>query len=71
MSFDLSRRLAAEALGTFFVSVSGAHFNPAVSLVMWLRGDLDRAAGLPLRHHCAAYVLSRWFNEPKSTVLQR
>ena len=85
MSFDLRRRLAAEALGTFFlvmavvgsgimaeklaggdeaiallcntlptgavlfviitifVSVSGAHFNPAVSLVMWLRGDLDRA----------------------------
>jgi glycerol uptake facilitator-like aquaporin len=27
---------------TIFVSVSGAHFNPAVSLVMWLRGDLDR-----------------------------
>ena len=88
MSFDLSRRLAAEALGTFFlvmavvgsgimaeklaggneaiallcntlptgavlfvvitifVSVSGAHFNPAVSLVMWLRGDLDRATTL-------------------------
>src|SRR5262245_10041386 len=85
MSFDLSRRLVAEALGTFFlvmavvgsgimaqklaggneaiallcntlptgavlfviitifISVSGAHFNPAVSLVMWLRGDLDRA----------------------------
>ena len=88
MSFDLSRRLTAEALGTFFlvmavvgsgimaeklaggneaiallcntiatgavlfviitifVSVSGAHFNPAVSLVMWLRGNLDRAATL-------------------------
>lgn len=84
MTFDLTRRLAAEALGTFFlvmaivgsgimaqdlaggnaalallantvatgavlfviitifVSVSGAHFNPAVSLVMWLRGDLGR-----------------------------
>jgi glycerol uptake facilitator-like aquaporin len=84
MTFDLMRRLVAEALGTFFlvmaivgsgimaqelaggnealallcntvatgavlfviitifVSVSGAHFNPAVSLVMWLRGDLDR-----------------------------
>jgi glycerol uptake facilitator-like aquaporin len=27
---------------TIFVSVSGAHFNPTVSLVMWLRGDLDR-----------------------------
>jgi glycerol uptake facilitator-like aquaporin len=27
---------------TIFVSVSGAHFNPAVSLVMWLRGDLGR-----------------------------
>src|SRR6516165_11672421 len=81
MTFDLRRRLAAEALGTFFlvmavvgsgimaeklaggneaiallcntlptgavlfviitifISVSGAHFNPAVSL----RGDLDRA----------------------------
>jgi glycerol uptake facilitator-like aquaporin len=88
MSYDLSRRLAAEALGTFFlvmavvgsgimaaklaggneaiallcntlptgavlfviitifISVSGAHFNPAVSLVMWLRGDLDRATTL-------------------------
>ena len=85
MTFDLRRRLAAEALGTFFlvmavvgsgimaqnlaggnvalallcntiatgavlfviitifVPVSGAHFNPAVSLVMWLRGDLGRA----------------------------
>jgi len=84
MQFDLTRRLAAEALGTFFlvmavvgsgimaqnlaggnvalallcntiatgavlfviitifVSVSGAHFNPAVSLVMWVRGDLAR-----------------------------
>ncbi len=31
---------------TIFVSVSGAHFNPAVSLVMWLRGNLDRAATL-------------------------
>jgi len=85
MQVDLTRRLAAEALGTFFlvmavvgsgimaqklaggndalallcntvatgavlfviitifVSVSGAHFNPAVSLVMWRRGDLARA----------------------------
>lgn len=85
MTFDLTRRLVAEALGTFFlvmavvgsgimaqklaggnvalallcntvptgavlfviitifVSVSGAHFNPAVSLVMWLRGDLKRS----------------------------
>lgn len=84
MQFDLTRRLAAEALGTFFlvmavvgsgimadklaggnealallcntlptgavlfviitifVAVSGAHFNPAVSLVMWLRGNLGR-----------------------------
>jgi glycerol uptake facilitator-like aquaporin len=83
MTFDLKRRLAAEALGTFFlvmavvgsgimaenlaggndalallcnmfatgavlfviitmfVSVSGAHFNPAVSLVMLLRGALS------------------------------
>jgi glycerol uptake facilitator-like aquaporin len=31
---------------TIFVSVSGAHFNPAVSLVMWLRGDLDRVTTL-------------------------
>ena len=84
MTFDLTRRLAAEALGTFFlvmaivgsgimaqnlaggnvalallanmastgavlfviitifISISGAHFNPAVSLVMWVRGDLPR-----------------------------
>jgi glycerol uptake facilitator-like aquaporin len=83
MSFDLTRRLAAEGLGTLilvmavigsgimaenlaggnqavallcntiatgavlyviitiFVAVSGAHFNPAVSLVMMLRGELD------------------------------
>jgi len=88
MGFDLKRRLAAEALGTFFlvmaivgsgimaqklaggnealallcnmvstgavlfviitifISVSGAHFNPAVSLVMWLRGDLARGDAL-------------------------
>ena len=99
MTFDLSRRLAAEALGTFFlvmavvgsgimaqklaggneaiallcntlptgavlfviitifISVSGAHFNPAVSLVMWLRGDLDRpqrSLTLPCRSWAAA-----------------
>jgi glycerol uptake facilitator-like aquaporin len=83
MNFDLTRRLAAEALGTLilvmavvgsgimaeklaggnqaiallcntlatgavlyviitiFAPVSGAHFNPAVSLVMRLRGELD------------------------------
>jgi glycerol uptake facilitator-like aquaporin len=88
MTFNLTRRLVAEALGTFFlvmaivgsgimaqnlaggngalallcntvatgavlfviitifVSVSGAHFNPAVSLVMWLRGNLGRADAL-------------------------
>jgi glycerol uptake facilitator-like aquaporin len=83
MNFDLTRRLAAEGLGTLilvmavvgsgimaetlaggngaiallcntlatgavlfviitiFAAVSGAHFNPAVSLVMMLRGELD------------------------------
>jgi len=83
-SYDLSRRLTAEALGTgflvaavvgsgimaealaggngavallcntiptgavlfviitVFMPLSGAHFNPAVSFVMMLRGDLDR-----------------------------
>ena len=88
MTFDLTRRLAAEALGTFFlvmavvgsgimaqtlaggnvalallcntiatgavlfviitifVSLSGAHFNPAVSLVMWLRHELGRGDAL-------------------------
>jgi glycerol uptake facilitator-like aquaporin len=88
MSFDLTRRLTAEALGTFilvmavigsgimatklaggngaiallcntlatgavlfviitiFAPVSGAHFNPAVSLVMLLRGELDRRTTL-------------------------
>ena len=88
MTFDLTRRLAAEARGTFFlvmaivgsgimaqnlaggnvalallanmastgavlfviiaifISVSGAHFNPAVSLVMWVRGDLGRGDAL-------------------------
>src|SRR5687767_14935987 len=86
MQFDLTRRLAAEALGTFFlvmavvgsgimadrlaggnealallcntlataailvivitifVSVSGAHFNPVVTLVMLLRGGIGRGA---------------------------
>lgn len=88
MQFDLRRRLAAEALGTFFlvmavvgsgimaenlsggnealallcntlataavlvvivtifVSVSGAHFNPAVTLVMSLRGAIARRPAL-------------------------
>lgn len=88
MQFDLTRRLAAEALGTFFlvmavvgsgimaarlaggnealallcntlataavlvviitifVAVSGAHFNPAVTLVMLLRGNIERGAAL-------------------------
>lgn len=88
MSFDLTRRLTAEALGTLilvmavvgsgimaeklaggnqaiallcntlptgavlfviitiFAPISGAHFNPAVSLVMMLRGDLDRRTTL-------------------------
>jgi glycerol uptake facilitator-like aquaporin len=45
-SYDLSRRLTAEALGTGFLvagmPLSGAHFNPAVSFIMMLRGDLDR-----------------------------
>jgi glycerol uptake facilitator-like aquaporin len=88
MQFDLTRRLAAEALGTFFlvmavvgsgimadrlaggnealallcntlataavlvviitifVSVSGAHFNPAVTLVMLVRGQIGSGAAL-------------------------
>jgi glycerol uptake facilitator-like aquaporin len=88
MNFDLTRRLTAEALGTFilvmavvgsgimaaklaggnqaiallcntlatgavlfviitiFAPISGAHFNPAVSLVMMLRGELDRPTTL-------------------------
>ena len=88
MTFDLARRLSAEALGTFFlvmavigsgimaetlagenvalallcntvataailvviitvfVSVSGAHFNPAVTFVMLLRGEIDSGAAL-------------------------
>jgi glycerol uptake facilitator-like aquaporin len=88
MQFDLTRRLAAEALGTFFlvmavvgsgimaaalaggnqaiallcntlptgavlfviitifVSVSGAHFNPAVTLVMLLRGEIKSGAAV-------------------------
>jgi glycerol uptake facilitator-like aquaporin len=88
MQIDLARRLAAEALGTFFlvmavvgsgimaqnlaggnvalallcntvataailvviitifVSVSGAQFNPAVTLVMLLRGDIEGRVAL-------------------------
>ncbi|HEX9904123.1 MAG TPA: MIP/aquaporin family protein [Propylenella sp.] len=88
MKFDLTRRLAAEALGTFFlvmavvgsgimaeklaggneaiallcntlatgavlvviiaifVSISGAHFNPAVTLVMLLSRNIERGAAL-------------------------
>lgn len=88
MQFDLTRRLAAEALGTFFlvmavvgsgimaeklaggnvalallcntlataavlvviitifISVSGAHFNPAVTLVMLLKGRIERGPAL-------------------------
>ena len=89
MQVDLTRRLAAEALGTFFlvmavvgsgimaenlaggnvglallcntlataailvvlitifVSVSGAQFNPAVTLVMLLRGAIESRSALP------------------------
>jgi glycerol uptake facilitator-like aquaporin len=88
VNFDMSRRLAAEALGTFilimavvgsgimaerlaggnqalallcntiptgavlfviitiFAPVSGAHFNPAVTLVMLLRGEIKSGAAL-------------------------
>jgi glycerol uptake facilitator-like aquaporin len=88
MSFDMARRLAAEAIGTLilvmavvgsgimaenlaggnqavallcntiatgavlfviitiFAPVSGAHFNPAVSMVTALRGELDRRTAL-------------------------
>jgi glycerol uptake facilitator-like aquaporin len=88
MQFDLTRRLAAEALGTFFlvmavvgsgimaetlaggnvalallcntlataavlvviitifISISGAHFSPAVTLVMNLRGSIARGPAL-------------------------
>ena len=88
MQFDLTRRLAAEAIGTFFlvmtvvgsgiiadklaggnealallcntlatgavlvviiaifISVSGAHFNPAVTLVMALRGGIESRPAL-------------------------
>ena len=88
MQFDLTRRLAAEALGTFFlvmavvgsgimadnlaggnealallcntlataavlvviitifISISGAHFNPAVTVVMLLKGKIERGAAL-------------------------
>ena len=88
MQFDLTPRLAAEALGTFFlvmavvgsgimadnlaggnealallcntlataavlvviitifISISGAHFNPAVTVVMLLKGKIERGASL-------------------------
>jgi glycerol uptake facilitator-like aquaporin len=93
-SYDLSRRLTAEALGTgflvaavvgsgimaeslaggngavallcntiptgavlfvlitIFIQISGAHFNPAVSFVMLLRGELDRGTA-------AAYIAAQ------------
>jgi len=100
MQFDLTRRLAAEALGTLilvmavigsgimaetladgnvalallcntlataavlvviitiFVSVSGAQFNPAVTLVMRLRGEIDdRTALLYVATQIAAGLL--------------
>ncbi len=104
MTFDLARRLSAEALGTFFlvaavigsgimaetfaggnvalallcntlataailvviitifVSVSGAHFNPAVTFVMLLRGEIEGSAAL-LYSRCRLQpdVSRRWW----------
>ena len=37
---------------TIFGPLSGAHFNPAVNLVMMLRGDLDRTTAL-------AYIIAQ------------
>jgi glycerol uptake facilitator-like aquaporin len=39
---------------TIFIQVSGAHFNPAVSFVMMLRGDLDR--GTTAAYVCAQII---------------
>ena len=49
--------------------------TPAMSTRAHQRNPLilqktDRAVDLPLSHQISAYVLTNWFNEPKSTVLQ-
>ncbi len=47
---------------TVFGPVSGAHFNPAISLVFWLRGELDR-------RRCLLFVLCQIAGGVAGTLL--
>ena len=55
---------------TIFAPVSGAHFNPAVSMVMWLRGELPLALLLAymvaqlLGAACSAWLVHAMFELP-------
>jgi len=79
LGFSVSRRLAAEALGTalllavvatgaalvvlitIFGPISGAHFNPAVTLAFVIRGDMSwRAALAYVAAQVAGAVLGVW-----------
>lgn len=53
--------------------VSGGHFNPAVSVALWLRGQLDK--GEMLRYMAAqfaaavgAFLLYQWLRSPQDVV---
>lgn len=71
MTGDVALQLLANALPTgamlvvlitMFGPVSGAHFNPAVSLVMTMRGDLPR-------DHLAPYIAAQIVGAIAGTVL--
>ena len=66
----LATVFALYVLITIFAPISGAHFNPAVSVVMWLRGEL--AAGVLLAYVaaqllgavCSAWLVHAMFELP-------
>lgn len=61
---------ALYVLITIFAPISGAHFNPAVSMVMWLRGDLSLTVLLAyvaaqlVGAACSAWLVHAMFELP-------